>query len=75
MTAEERERLDNYTARALLMPMHDIYRLLVKYDYPNAGPIKRASVLVQICERYCVSKENAAKRIKEVCILQGLRCP
>lgn len=73
MTAvEERERLDTYTARALLMPLESVYRVLIKNDYMNAGPIQRAAVVYQLCERYTVSQENAMKRIKEVCILKGL---
>lgn len=73
MTAvEERERLDTYTARALLMPLESVYRVLIKNDYVHAGPIQRAAVVYQLCERYTVSQENAMKRIKEVCILKGL---
>lgn len=73
MTAvEERESLDDYTARALLMPLESVYRLLLKNDYVNAGPIQRASCVMQLCERYSVSRENAMKRIKEVCILKHL---
>ena len=72
MTDEERYKLDDYTARALLMPMHSVYNLLVKNHYTSAGPLQRASCVMQLCQRYGVSRENAMMRIKEVCVLQGL---
>ena len=68
----ERDALDDYTGRALLMPLESVYRYLIRNDFEHSGPINRASIMYGLCEKCGVSKENAMKRIKEVCILKGI---
>lgn len=73
MDKETEERLADYTARALLMPLESVYTYLVKSDYANSGPIKRIATVYALCERYGVDRMTVLRRVKEVCILKGIK--
>lgn len=68
----ESEQLADYIGGALLMPLESVYKYLMESDYANSGPLKRASMIYSLCEKYGVDRMTALRRVKEVCILKGI---
>ena len=63
------ERLANYTAGALLMPLGQVQDYLMKTGYESATPRERVRIVRRLSKKYQVSEIVALKRVNQVRML------
>lgn len=66
---EEKEKIADYTARALLMPYNEILEYLIQKKWKTVSVRKRVKIIKELCSRYNVTEPVAINRVNEVIML------
>lgn len=66
------EQLADYTAAAILLPLEDVYKVLLDKQYTELSTNQKLKVVRFICKRYRVSEIIALRRIEEVYKLKDI---
>ena len=66
------DQLADYTGAALLMPLEQIFEVLVQNDYESASERKRMSIVRKLSKKYHVSEITTIRRVNEVRKLKGM---